>query len=209
MKRLPVIVSFIAVVALSVSLAYWAMQLFRMPQRPIDAAAIQDRPPASLDAAGGLFGGQATGAAISAYQLRGVVAAANGSGSVAILAVDNKPSQALAVGATVAPGVTVKEVDPRYVLLLDGGVVKRLELVVAVSKGGAVAPMAPLPQVQPVPQAQPVESPQSPQPPQPEPEPEPAVRPNPQVPSVEPQQPLPPQAPPTGRMGMGARQVQR
>ena len=40
MKRLPQLTSLLAVVALSVSLAYWAMQLFKAPQRPINPPAV-------------------------------------------------------------------------------------------------------------------------------------------------------------------------
>ena len=206
MKRLPEVMSFFAVVVLSVSLAYWAMQLFTVPQRPLAAAQLQDRPPASLEAAGALFGGQSTVAAVSQYQLRGVIAAADGHGSMAILALDNKPAMVLAVGATVVPGVTVKEVTPRYVLLLDGGIVKRVEMMVATAKGGAVAAMqAPVTQMPtevpiqnptPAPTEAPVQTPARPN------QQEPAQ----QVQPVSPPPPPPPaQAPPSGRMGMGAR----
>ncbi|MBB5370314.1 MULTISPECIES: type II secretion system protein N [unclassified Janthinobacterium] len=144
MKRLPQLTSLIAVVALSVSLAYWAMQLFKAPQRPINPPAVPVVQDASVEAGASLFGGQVSVASVSNYQLRGVVAAGNGRGSVAIIATDGKPSVALPAGAEVAPGVTVKEVQPRYVVLLDGGVSKRLELVAddkALSLPGAVGPV--------------------------------------------------------------------
>jgi len=58
-----------------------------------------------------------------------VVAAGNGRGSVAIISTDGKPSVALPEGAEVVPGVTVLEVHARHVLLRDGGVSKRIDLV--------------------------------------------------------------------------------
>ncbi|MGK5053071.1 type II secretion system protein N [Janthinobacterium sp. RB2P8] len=129
MKRLPQFTSLLAVVALSVSLAYWAIQLFKAPQRPINPPpnpVVQD---ASVEAGASLFGGQASVATVSNYQLKGVVAASNGRGSVAIISTDGKPSVALPEGAEVVPGVTVLEVHARHVLLRDGGVSKRIDLV--------------------------------------------------------------------------------
>lgn len=129
MKRLPQFTSLLAVVALSVSLAYWAMQLFKAPQRPINPPAVPVVQDASVEAGASLFGGQVSVATASNYQLKGVVAAGNGRGSVAIIATDGKPSVALPEGAEVVPGVTVLEVHARHVLLRDGGVSKRIDLV--------------------------------------------------------------------------------
>lgn len=129
MKRLPQFTSLLAVVALSVSLAYWAMQLFKAPQRPINPPAVPVVQDASVEAGAALFGGHVSVATASNYQLKGVVAASNGRGSVAIIATDGKPSVALPEGAEVVPGVTVLEVHARHVLLRDGGVSKRIDLV--------------------------------------------------------------------------------
>ncbi|MGK5029270.1 type II secretion system protein N [Janthinobacterium sp. MDT1-19] len=129
MKRLPQFTSLLAVVALSVSLAYWAMQLFKAPQRPINPPVVPVVQDASVEAGASLFGGQVSVATASNYQLKGVVATSNGRGSVAIISTDGKPSVALPEGAEVAPGVTVLEVHARHVLLRDGGVSKRIDLV--------------------------------------------------------------------------------
>lgn len=169
MKRLPLLSSLIAVVALSASLAYWALQLFKPVQRPISAAPLQAMPEAPPDAAAGLFGGQAVSSvAASNYQLRGVIASGNGRGSVAILSVDGKPATALPVGAEVAQGVTVRQVQPRFVLLAEGGVVKRIDLLVeGVKPGDAAAVAATVPALQM----------QMPAPAQPQPAPQPAAPP--------------------------------
>ena len=129
MKRLPQFVTLLALVALSVSLAYWAMQLFKAPQRPINPPPVPVVQDASVEAGASLFGGQVSvAAAASNYQLKGVVASGNGRGSVAIIATDGQPAKAYPTGAEVAPGVRVQEVQARYVLLQDGGVSKRIEL---------------------------------------------------------------------------------
>jgi general secretion pathway protein C len=128
MKRWPVVASFIFVIFLCASAAYWAMQLFKPPLRAVAAPpqAVQSAPPP--DAAAGLFGGRSTVAVASNFQLKGVVVSGRAAESVAILATDGKPAQAIRINAEVAPGVVVKEVHKQYVLLSDGGVVKRVEL---------------------------------------------------------------------------------
>lgn len=169
MKRLPLICSVAAVAALSASLAYWGLQLFKPKQRPIAPPPVAQAADVNVDAARGLFGGQTAVAAVSNYQLRGVVAAANGRGSVAIIATDGQPAQAYAVGKEVAPGVAVKDVQPRFVTLLEGGVQKRLDL--AVDEGSAAngvqSPVATPPSAstpQPILPAQPVIQPPQPAP---------------------------------------------
>jgi general secretion pathway protein C len=158
MKRLPLLVTVLAVVLLSASLAYWGLQLFKPQQRAI--AAPPPPPPMgiNLEAAKGLFGGQISVAAVSNYQLKGVVAA-RGDDSAAIISVDNKPAVALAVGKEVVPGVIVKEVHAKHVLLSEGGVIKRVDLPsdAGVSSGPAVMPG--LPQQQPPQQPQQQQSP--------------------------------------------------
>ena len=131
MKRLPVLSSFIIVLVLSASLAYWAMQLLKPPERPISIAQTQNAPPANLQAAAGLFGGQSVSNAASNYRLTGVIAAGDGSAgrrSAAIMVIDGKAPQAVPVGRAVAPGVLLTEVHPKYVLLSDGGAIKRVDL---------------------------------------------------------------------------------
>ncbi|RFP08313.1 MULTISPECIES: type II secretion system protein N [unclassified Duganella] len=140
MKRLPLFVTVLAVVLLSASLAYWGLQLFKPQQRAIAAPPQQFAAPLNIEAAKGLFGGQITVAAVSNYQLKGVIAARNGgSDSAAIIVVDGQPPMALGVGREVVPGVTVKEVHPKYVMLSEGGALKRVELASDAGAGAAAA----------------------------------------------------------------------
>ena len=128
MKRLPTITSFILFIALCASAAYWAMQYFKPPQRAVVAPPQPPQPAPRLDAAAGLLGGHTTTAVASNFQLKGVVVASNADESVAILSANGKTAQAIRTNATVIPGVTVKEIHSRYVLLSEGGVIKRVEL---------------------------------------------------------------------------------
>jgi general secretion pathway protein C len=166
MKRLPLLITVVAVAALTASLAYWGLQLFKPQQRAIAAVpqALPTEP--RIAAAQGLFGGQVAVATASNYQLRGVVAARNGgSDSAAILSVDNKPATAVAVGKEVAPGVTVKEVHDKYVLLADNGAVKRIDLPSDAGVRSEPAPAnllsQPLPPIQSPPPVQPIPMPQN------------------------------------------------
>lgn len=145
MNRLPFLATVAAVVALTASVAYWGLQLYKPAQRPIAAVPVLDTPPALIDAARGLFGGETAVAAASTYQLRGVVAAGNGRRSVAIIAANNEAPKAYPVGAEVAPGVVVKEVQARFVTLSEGGVQKRLDL--PADTGVSMTTAAPLPDV--------------------------------------------------------------
>ncbi|MYM69210.1 hypothetical protein GTP45_20545 [Pseudoduganella sp. FT55W] len=168
MKRLPLILTVLAVVLLSASLAYWGLQLFKPQQRAIAAPPAPPPMGVNLDAAKGLFGGQVSVAAVSNYQLKGVVAA-RGEDSAAIISVDSKPAVALAVGKEVLPGVIVKEVHARHVILSEGGVMKRVDLPsdAGVSSGPAMLPgaMGPLPATVPPPVVQPAAPAPAPVPP--------------------------------------------
>ncbi|MES2152667.1 MAG: type II secretion system protein N [Pseudomonadota bacterium] len=141
MKRMPILFSLLALIALSVSAAYWTLQLYTPQQRPLAALATPAPPEPSMAAAGTLFGGQAVAATAASYQLTGVVA--DGADSVAILVPEGAPPRALKVGKEIAAGVTVAEVHPRYVMLSEGGVLKRVEL--ATDARAASATAAPLP----------------------------------------------------------------
>lgn len=129
MKRLPLLASFLLFIALCASVAYWAMQMFKPPLRPVAAPpSVQTEVALNQDAAATLFGGRLGRDAVATnYQLRGVIMAGPRD-SVAILSADGKSAQAVRVGLEMTPGVTIKEVQRDYVLLSDGGAVKRVEL---------------------------------------------------------------------------------
>ena len=137
MKRLPLLFSLLAVIALSASMAYWVIALYKPPQRPLAAMVETGMPDPAPDAAGTLFGGQMTSVVLSNYQLTGVVAA--GPEGVAILVADGQPPRALKVGKEIAAGVSVREVHPKYVILSEGGVMKRIELARDAKAGTSLA----------------------------------------------------------------------
>jgi general secretion pathway protein C len=129
MKRLPIVVSFVMFVALCASGTYWAMQLFKTPTRQVATLPPVPHVEVNLNAASSLFGGRQGPVAVATnFQLKGIVAADKPEDSAAILSADGKPPQTVPLNAEVMPGVTVKEVHSKYVLLSDGGVTRRVEL---------------------------------------------------------------------------------
>ncbi|MGV3743352.1 MAG: type II secretion system protein N [Burkholderiaceae bacterium] len=128
MKRWPLVISFVLFIALCATLAYWAMQFFKPPVRPVAAPPRSAQAPVNIDAAASLFGGKGSAAVASNFQLKGVIMAGTPADSVAIIAADGKPAQAIRANSEVAPGVKVKEIHRGYVVLLDNGVEKRVEL---------------------------------------------------------------------------------
>jgi general secretion pathway protein C len=117
---------------------------------------------------------------------------ADGGDSVAIIVAEGSPPMALKVGKELVPGVKLAEVHPRYVMLSDGGVMKRIDLPADTRTGGAgggmpaggSAPPGGEPPVSAGAVAEPVQEPQQqpqpqPQPPQPQPQPLPQLQPAP------------------------------
>ncbi|WP_306391263.1 hypothetical protein [Telluria beijingensis] len=137
---MPLLLSLLALVLLAASIAYWVLQLYKPAQRPLAAAPVATQPPPSPEAAATLFGGQPT-AVISNFQLTGVVSA--GADSAVILVADGQPPKAVRIGREIAPGVTVAEVHRRYVMLSDGGVMKRVELAPDTGQSTSIMPPEP------------------------------------------------------------------
>ncbi|WP_194712422.1 type II secretion system protein N [Noviherbaspirillum soli] len=139
MKRWPLLTSFVLFIALCVSATYWGMQLLKPPARPVAAPPPAVQAPPDPRAAAVLFGGRQGPVAVATnYQLRGVVSSGTSGESVAILSADGKPPEAVRANREFQPGVVIKEVHPRYVLLQENGVMKRVELLDE-AKGGMMA----------------------------------------------------------------------
>jgi general secretion pathway protein C len=192
MKRLPLLFSLLAVIALSASIAYWFMALYK-PKQHAMAAIVDARPAEPLaDAGATLFGGQASAVVISSYKLTGVVSA--GREGVAILVADGQPPKALQVGKEIASGVVLKEVWPKYVMLSEGGVLKRIDLATDATAGANLGLAVPTAEQYGQPQMQQQYQQQPPPTPMPVPVPEDTSVP---VPSNQPMEvPTPPGVPP-------------
>lgn len=146
MRRLPLVASFLLFMALCASLAYWGMQLFKPPLRPVAAPPRVAQAEIRPDAAAALFGASAGKVAVASnYQLKGVIFSGSPRDSVAIISADGKPAQAVRVDKEIAPGVTVKEVHRQYVLLSEDGTTKRVELPEDAKGQGSLTMSSPVP----------------------------------------------------------------
>ncbi|HEX7644201.1 MAG TPA: type II secretion system protein N [Burkholderiaceae bacterium] len=171
MKRLPLFLSFLLFLGVCMSGTYWTMQFIKPQNRQVAPLKSAERNDVSPEAVMNLFGGHLSVAAASNFQLKGVVVAKNEKESVAILAADGKPAEAVRVDTEVIPGVVVREVHKDYVMLSENGVMKRVELPASAPVGGGVPTFVPMPPPPPMPQpaqvVQPVQAMQPPQPGQP------------------------------------------
>ncbi len=169
MQRAPVILSFLLFLLLCASVAYWLLQWLAPAPRPLAPPPQAERAMPPVAAASNLFGGRVQGAGNTNVQLRGIIRAGRGSGSVAIIAAEGKPVRALRVDGEVLPGLTVKEINARSVVLSERGTERELSLpAFAAQEGGATLQSAAAPPVpsaaSPPPQQQPAPPPTLPQP---------------------------------------------
>ena len=129
MKRLPLLMSFVMFVLLCMSLSYWGMQVFKPKMRSINASVNTNTVEPGEGQWGSLFGrNPLTEAAVSNYQLKGVVVAAHATDSAAILSADGKAPQTIAVGKELSPGVLLQEVHTTHIVISEAGAIKRVDL---------------------------------------------------------------------------------
>ncbi|MFZ6719660.1 type II secretion system protein N [Undibacterium sp. Ji49W] len=129
MKRLPIVVTFLAFVALCMSLSFWGLRLFKPQARSVSAAFQQGSYEPGAGQWGGVFGSsQVMQVNASNFQLKGVVLAKRSEESLAIISANGKPGLSVALNKEVMPGVTLKEVHDQYVVIVDAGVERRIDL---------------------------------------------------------------------------------
>ncbi len=161
MQRAPAIVALLLFVALCASLAYWLLQWLAPEPRTVAAPPEAARPLPSVSAAATLFGGRPQAAGGAQVQLRGILLA--GRASVAIIAAEGRPVRALPVASEVLPGLTVKEIGARAIVLSERGAERELRLPAFAAQEGGSAVM----QASTAPEAAPPSGPPQVQPPSP------------------------------------------
>lgn len=128
MTRLPAILSFLLFLALAATLAYWISQWTAPAPRAVSSPPRTERAQVPVSAAANLFGGRSEGTSMANVQLRGVVHSGRASDSVAIIAVEGKPPRALRVNSEIAPGVKVKQILNKTVVVSEQGAERELSL---------------------------------------------------------------------------------
>lgn len=128
MTRLPALLSFLLFLALAATLAYWIPQWTAPAPRAVSSTVKTEHTQIPVSAAANLFGGGSEGTAMANVQLRGVVHSGRASDSVAIIAVEGKPSRALRVNSEIAPGLKIKQILNKTVVVSDQGAERELSL---------------------------------------------------------------------------------
>ncbi|MEO0316869.1 MAG: hypothetical protein RL404_546 [Pseudomonadota bacterium] len=161
-QRLPAVIAFLLFIVLCASIAYWALQWLAPPPRPIAAPVAVERALPPLSAAANLFGGAAKTGSLANVQLRGIIHAGRAAGSAAIITVEGSPPRIYRLNTELMPGVSVKAIHARSVVLSDRGAERELPLPAFAAQEGSAGgttlrtmpeqglPSQPSPQVQPV-----------------------------------------------------------
>lgn len=150
MKRLPLLLSFLIFIALCMSLSYWGMQVFKPAVRAVSAPVAAATFEPGVGQWGSAFGRNPVAeVAASNYQVKGVVVAAVARDSAAIISADGKPALTIAVEHELSPGVKLVEVHETYILISEGGLIKRIEIPQSVSpSAGGIQIFTPAPATQ-------------------------------------------------------------
>ena len=119
MKRLPLLCSFVLFIMLCASVTYWLLQWMVPTTRTLQAVAPAEPALPELSAATQLFGGASTEATSAQLQLSGIIYSAIPGERVAIITSDAKPARALGMNAEVAPGIIIKQINQRSVVVLE------------------------------------------------------------------------------------------
>ena len=156
MKRLPLVFSFLLFLALSATLAYWIVQWTAPLPRAVSAPPKNERATPPISAAASLFGGRSPGSTIANVQLRGVVHSGSLSDSVAIIAVEGKPPRALMLNSEIVPGMIVKQILNKTVVVSEKGAERELSLpAFAAQESNSTVPQASIPTAPNLPPANP------------------------------------------------------
>lgn len=141
-ERLPDAVSFLFFISVWVSLSFW-LRLWLLPTLPAEptfTVAEQSIPP--ISSAANLFGGSQQASALASVQLNGVIRSTRPQESVVIIAAEGGPPRALRLHSEVMPGIVVKEINSRSVILSGKGAERELALPAFASQSGTLSPTA-------------------------------------------------------------------
>ena len=150
-QRLPALLSLLLFAALCASMAYWALQWLAPPPRVVAAPAASEPAPVPVAAAARLFGGAAKGSGTLNVQLRGIIHAGSTAGSAAILSIDGSAPKFYRLQAELTPGVVLKAIHARTVVLSEHGAERELPLPAFAAQETGGAPARTMPEQNPPP----------------------------------------------------------
>ena len=141
-ERAPDIVSFIFFIGIWVSLSFWLKQWLTPPTQVAQPFPIAEQTIPPLSSAANLFGGSEQASTLANVQLNGVIRSNRAQESVVIIATETGPPRALRLHSEVMPGIVVKEINSRSVILSGKGTEREIALPAFASQSGVLAETA-------------------------------------------------------------------
>ena len=137
-ERAPNVVSFLFFIGIWVSLAFWFQQWLSPPKQIVELLPMVEQKIPPLASAANLFGGSEQSSVLANVQLNGVIRSNSSKDSIVIIAADGGPSRALRLNAEIMPGIVVKAINSRSVIVAGKGAEREIALPAFASQGGIV-----------------------------------------------------------------------
>ena len=137
-ERAPNVVSFLFFIGIWVSLAFWFQQWLSPPKQIVELLPMVEQKMPPLASAANLFGGSEQSSVLANVQLNGVIRSNSSKDSIVIIAADGGPSRALRLNAEIMPGIVVKAINSRSVIVAGKGAEREIALPAFASQGGSV-----------------------------------------------------------------------
>ena len=137
-ERLPNTVSFLFFIGVWVSLSFWLQQWLSPPVQPMQLFPMSEQSIPPLSSAANLFGGSEQSSMLANVQLNGVIRSNSSKDSIVIIATDGGPSRALRLNSEIMPGIVVKSINARSVILSGNGTQREITLPAFASQDGIV-----------------------------------------------------------------------
>ena len=137
-ERLPNTVSFLFFICVWVSLSFWLQQWLSPPVQPMQLFPMAEKSIPPLSSAANLFGGSEQSSMLANVQLNGVIRSNSSKDSIVIIATDGGPSRALRLNSEIMPGIVVKSINARSVILSGNGTEREITLPAFASQDGIV-----------------------------------------------------------------------
>ena len=137
-ERLPNTVSFLFFIGVWVSLSFWLQQWLSPPVQPMQLFPMAEQSIPPLSSAANVFGGSEQSSMLANVQLNGVIRSNSSKDSIVIIATDGGPSRALRLNSEIMPGIVVKSINARSVILSGNGTEREITLPAFASQDGIV-----------------------------------------------------------------------
>jgi len=125
-----------------VSLSFWFQQWLSPPKQAVELMPMAEQKMPPLTSAANLFGGSEQSSVLANVQLNGVIRSNSAKDSIVIIATDGGPSRALLLNSEIMPGIVVKAINARSVIVAGKGAEREIALPAFATQGGIGADTA-------------------------------------------------------------------